>query len=215
MKIDNQEVQISNVNMQERKDLGIKSGDTVRVWQKIEEKGKTRLQAFEGVVIATKHGAEPGATFTIRKVASGVGVEKVFPLYSPMIDKIEITKRTRVRRAKLYILRDKVMREMKRILRRGEQVSIATKGASELEEERKLAEAKQKEIDDAQAKLEAEQAAKKEAQEKAKQEAEDANKQEEKTGESEEAKEDKVEDKKEEAEEPKKEEEKDEENKEK
>jgi large subunit ribosomal protein L19 len=163
MKIDNQQVVVSPVNMEERAKLGIRSGDTVRVWQKIEEKGKTRLQAFEGVVLATKHGSEPGATFTVRKVASGVGVEKVFPLYSPMIDKIEIIKRVKVRRAKLYILRDKVAREMKRILRRSEQVSIATKGAAELEEERKIAEAKQKEIDEAQAKLEAEEAAKKEA----------------------------------------------------
>jgi ribosomal protein L19 len=165
MKIDNNKVTVSSVNMQERKELGIKAGDNVRVWQKIEEKGKTRLQAFEGVVLATKHGSEAGATFTVRKVASGVGVEKVFPLFSPMIDKIEITKRTRIRRAKLYILRDKVAREMKRILRRGEQVSITTKGGAELDAERKLAEAKQKEIDDAQAKLEAE-AAKKAAAEK-------------------------------------------------
>ncbi len=166
MKIDNQKIMVSSVNMSERKELGIRSGDTVRVWQKIEEKGKTRLQAFEGVVLATKHGGEPGATFTVRKVASGVGVEKVFPLFSPMIDKLEIIKRSRVRRSKLYILRDKVAREMKRILRRGEQVSIATKGGVELEEERKIAEAKQKEIDDAQAKVEAEATAKKEAEEK-------------------------------------------------
>jgi large subunit ribosomal protein L19 len=125
--IDNQKITVSSVNQTERKELGIRAGDTVRVWQKIEEKGKTRLQAFEGVVLATKHGGEPGATFTVRKVASGVGVEKVFPLFSPMIDKLEIIKRVRVRRAKLYILRDKVAREMKRILRRGEQVSITTK----------------------------------------------------------------------------------------
>ncbi len=171
--IDNQKVAISPVDMQERKELGIRTGDTVRVWQKIEEKGKTRLQAFEGVVLATKHGTEPGATFTVRKVASGVGVEKVFPLFSPMIDKLEIVKRVRVRRSKLYILRDKVAREMKRVLRRGEQVAIATKGTAELEEERKLAEAKQKEIDEAQVKLEAEEAAKKEAKEKATVEAEE------------------------------------------
>ncbi|MCD5384331.1 MAG: 50S ribosomal protein L19 [Candidatus Pacebacteria bacterium] len=166
MKIDNQEVTVSSVNMKERSDLGIRSGDTVRVWQKIEEKGKTRLQAFEGLVLATKHGSEPGATFTVRKVASGVGVEKVFPLFSPMIDKLEIVKRARVRRAKLYILRDKVAREIKRVIRRSEQVSIATKGGAELEEERKIAEAKQKDIDDAQTKVEAEEAAKKEAEEK-------------------------------------------------
>jgi len=166
MKIDNQQVNVSSVDMEERSKLGIRSGDTLRVWQKIEEKGKTRLQAFEGLVIATKHGSEPGATFTVRKVASGVGVEKVFPLFSPMIDKLEIVKRATVRRAKLYILRDKVAREIKRIVRRSEQVSIATKGGAELEEERKIAEAHQKEIDDAQAKLEAEAAAKKEAEDK-------------------------------------------------
>ncbi len=133
-------MQISPVDVAERKELGIKSGDTVRVWQKIEEKGKTRLQAFEGVVLATKHGAEPGATFTVRKVSLGVGVEKVFPLYSPMIDKIEILKRARVRKSKLYFVRDKVTRELRRIFRKSEDVNIATKGAAELEEERKRAE---------------------------------------------------------------------------
>ena len=133
-------VQISPVDVEERKNLGIKAGDTVRVWQKIEEKGKTRLQAFEGVVLAVKHGTEPGATFTVRKVSLGVGVEKIFPLYSPNIDKIEIIKRARVRRAKLYFVRDKVTRELRRIFRKATEVSIATKGAAELEEERKRAE---------------------------------------------------------------------------
>ena len=92
---------ISPVNMNDRKDLGIRAGDTVRVHQKIQDKGKTRIQIFEGVVLARKHGAEAGATFTVRKVASGVGVEKIYPLYSPNIDKIEIVKRAKVRRAKL------------------------------------------------------------------------------------------------------------------
>ncbi len=133
-------IQISPVDMKERAKLGIKAGDTVRVWIKIEEKGKTRLQPFEGLVIATKHGTEPGATFTVRKVASGVGVEKIFPLYSPSIDKIEITKRARVRKSKLYFIREKVAKELRRILRKTTVVSIATKGAAELEEERKRAE---------------------------------------------------------------------------
>jgi large subunit ribosomal protein L19 len=96
----------SPVKIIDRKNLDIRSGDTIRVWQKIVEKGKTRLQAFEGLVIAVKHGKEAGATFTVRKVASGVGVEKIFPLYSPMIDSIETLKRSKVRRAKLYYLRD-------------------------------------------------------------------------------------------------------------
>ncbi len=104
--------------MASRKALDLRSGDTVRVYQKIEEKGKYRLQAFEGLVLARKHGTEAGATFTVRRVASGVGVEKVFPLYSPMIDHIEVVKRARVRRAKLYYIRDKAAREARRGLRR-------------------------------------------------------------------------------------------------
>ena len=107
----------SPVNVSERKNLDIRSGDTIRVWQKIEEKGKIRLQAFEGLVIAKKHGKEAGATFTVRKVASGVGVEKIFPLYSPVIDSIETLKRSKVRRAKLYHIRDKAAKEIRRQMR--------------------------------------------------------------------------------------------------
>jgi large subunit ribosomal protein L19 len=66
------------------------------------------------VVLARKHGDEAGATFTVRKVSSGVGVEKIFPLYTPLIEKIEIVKRAKVRRAKLYYIREKVAREIKR-----------------------------------------------------------------------------------------------------
>ena len=96
----------------------LRSGDTVRVWQKIEEKGKTRLQAFEGLVLARKHGNEIGGTFTVRKVSNGVGVEKIFPVHSPAIDRVELLKRARVRRAKLYFIREKVAREARRQLRR-------------------------------------------------------------------------------------------------
>src|SRR3954465_5834494 len=95
---------ISTVNVEDRKALNLKAGDTVRVWQKIKEKDKTRLQAFEGLVLARKHGTEAGATFTVRKVMDGVGVEKIFPLYSPVIDKIEMLRRSKVRRAKLYFV---------------------------------------------------------------------------------------------------------------
>ncbi|MBI1975402.1 MAG: 50S ribosomal protein L19 [Candidatus Vogelbacteria bacterium] len=90
----------------------MRAGDTVRVFLKIEEKGKTRLQPFEGIVLARKHGDEPGATFTVRKVASGVGTEKVLPLYSPVIDRIEVLRRAKVRRSKLYYIRHKATREM-------------------------------------------------------------------------------------------------------
>jgi large subunit ribosomal protein L19 len=107
----------SPVKVIDRKNLDIRSGDTVRVWQKIVEKGKTRLQAFEGLVIAVKHGKEAGATFTVRRVASGVGVEKIFPLYSPMIDSLETLKRSKVRRAKLYHIRNKAAKEIRRQMR--------------------------------------------------------------------------------------------------
>lgn len=108
---------ISPVNIEERQKLDLRAGDTVKVWQKIQEKGKTRLQAFEGLVLARKHGKEAGATFTVRRVASGVGVEKIFPLYSPMIDKIDILKRADVRRAKLYHIREKAAKEVSRQMR--------------------------------------------------------------------------------------------------
>lgn len=139
-------VETSPVNMAERKELGLRAGDTVRVHQKIQDKGKTRIQMFEGLVLARKHGDEPGATFTVRKVASGVGVEKIFPLYSPLIDKLEIVKRAKVRRAKLYHIREKVNREIKRQMRRMSLVSMATESGAEAavreSEEAKLAEAK-------------------------------------------------------------------------
>src|ERR1700689_2502467 len=114
---------ISPVDMDARKKLDLRPGDTVRVSQKIEEKGKYRIQIFEGLVLARKHGTEAGGTFTVRHVMQGVGVEKIFPLYSPMIDKIEIVKRSRVRRAKLYYIRDKVAREARRQLRRTRMVA--------------------------------------------------------------------------------------------
>ena len=107
-------MQFSPVNTEERAKMDIRPGDTVRVWQKIQEKDKTRLQAFEGLVIARKHGREPGGTFTVRKIASGVGTERIFPLYSPVIDKIEIVRRAKVRRAKLYYIRDKSAKEIRR-----------------------------------------------------------------------------------------------------
>lgn len=108
---------ISPVNIEERQKLDFRAGDTVKVWQKIQEKGKTRLQAFEGLILARKHGTEAGATFTVRRVASGVGVEKIFPLYSPIIDKIDVLKRSKVRRAKLYHIRDKAAKEVSRQMR--------------------------------------------------------------------------------------------------
>lgn len=95
----------------------IRPGDTVKVFQKIpaliatrkatagKEKSKERVQVFEGVVIARKHNKEIGATITVRRMVSGIGVERIFPLHLPTIKKIEIVKRSKTRRAKLYYLR--------------------------------------------------------------------------------------------------------------
>ena len=111
-------IKFSPVDIEERKKLSFKAGDTVSVWSKIlDEKGKFRTQAFEGIVLARKHGTESGATFTVRKVASGVGVERIFPIYSPMIDKIEITKKSRARRSKLYYVRTKAVKDVRRKMR--------------------------------------------------------------------------------------------------
>jgi large subunit ribosomal protein L19 len=106
------------IDIDTRKKLDFSSGDTVRVWSKIEDKGKYRLQAFEGLVLARKHGTTPSATFTVRKVSNSVGVERIFPLYSPTIDKIEITKRAKTRRSKLYYIRDKAAKEVRRKMKR-------------------------------------------------------------------------------------------------
>lgn len=81
-----------------------KPGDTVRVQVKVIEGDKERLQAFQGVVVSRKGGGTR-AMFTVRKISAGVGVERIFPLHAPVVDKIEVLRRGRVRRAKLYYLR--------------------------------------------------------------------------------------------------------------
>ena len=137
---------ITPVRTEERVKLGLRPGDTVRVRQKIVEykKGKAankketttktaRTQVFEGLVLAVKHGTEAGATFTVRATLSGVGVEKIFPLYAPFIEKIEIVRRSKVRRAKLYFIREKVAREVRRQLRNMRLVKISTSDFAEEE----------------------------------------------------------------------------------
>ena len=84
----------------------IRPGDTVRVYQKIPASEGERIQVFEGRVLARKHGNEPGATITVRKEVSGIGVERIFPIHSPLIDKIEVVRKGKARRAKLYYLRE-------------------------------------------------------------------------------------------------------------
>ncbi|MEG0614496.1 MAG: 50S ribosomal protein L19 [Oscillospiraceae bacterium] len=85
----------------------IEIGDTVKVHVKIKEGDKYRIQIFEGAVIAKKHGGIM-ETFTVRRVAHGCGIERVFPLHSPIVDKVEVVRNGKVRRAKLYYLRDRV-----------------------------------------------------------------------------------------------------------
>ena len=90
-----------------RRDLPpFRAGDTVRVHVKIREGDKERIQQYQGVVLALK-GSGPRRTFTVRKVSNGVGVERVFPLHSPKIARVEVVRRGRVRRAKLYYLRER------------------------------------------------------------------------------------------------------------
>ena len=128
---------ITPVNIEGRAKLGIRPGDTVRVTQNIVElkkgrgtdkKEKTiknaRKQVFEGLVLSVKHGREAGASFTVRATLSGVGVEKTFPLYSPVIDSIEIVKRSNVRRAKLYFIREKATKQVRRQLRNARMLNV-------------------------------------------------------------------------------------------
>lgn len=98
----------------------IKPGMTVRVHEKIREKNakgeeKERIQIFEGMVIARKHGSEAGATITVRKVSEGIGVEKIYPLHSPVIAQIKVVRKAKVRQAKLDYLRNykKKLKEVK------------------------------------------------------------------------------------------------------
>lgn len=157
---------ITSVNIEGRAKLGIRPGDTVRVTQNIVElkkgrgtdkKEKTvknaRKQVFEGLVLVVKHGTEAGATFTVRATLSGVGVEKTFPLYSPVIDSIEIVKRSPVRRAKLYFIREKATKAVRRQLRnarmlniKSDETVVAEEAASETEPTASGAEEKKEEV---------------------------------------------------------------------
>jgi len=115
--------EIKLANTPKRPDF--RAGDTVRVWQKVIDrvvekdkvKEKVLSQAFEGLVLARKHGQEAGATFTVRRTIEGVGVERIFPINSPLVEKIEVLRRAKVRRAKLYHVREKAAKEVRRQMR--------------------------------------------------------------------------------------------------
>jgi len=125
---------LANINIEQRKRWDLRPGNTVRVWQKIREGEKTRLQAFEGLIIAHKHGFEPGATFTVRKISGGIGVERIFPVFSPNIDKIEIVKRSKARRAKLYYIREKTAKQIRRKMKRLRNIVSAEEEEKEITE---------------------------------------------------------------------------------
>ena len=138
---------MSPVNIEGRATLGIRPGDTVRVTQNIielkkgrgtDKKEKTtknaRKQTFEGLVLSVKHGKEAGGMFTVRATLSGIGVEKTFPLYSPVIDSIEIVKRSKVRRAKLYFIREKAAKAVRRQLRNARMMHVKSDEAIVAEE---------------------------------------------------------------------------------
>ncbi|MCA6085782.1 50S ribosomal protein L19 [Candidatus Endomicrobiellum agilis] len=98
---------LEQVQAAQKKDIGVsfKSGDQVKVYFKVVEGANERIQVFEGIVIRVK-GSGLSKTFTVRKISLGVGIERIFPIYSPRIDKIEVVRRGKVRRAKLYYLRN-------------------------------------------------------------------------------------------------------------
>ncbi|TSC68996.1 MAG: large subunit ribosomal protein L19 [Parcubacteria group bacterium Gr01-1014_66] len=95
----------------------IKQGDTVRVLQRIQEGDKERTSPFEGIVIARKHGRGIQATITVRRIVEGIGVERIFPIHSPNIIEIRVLRHGRVRRAKLYYIREKAARDVRKKMR--------------------------------------------------------------------------------------------------
>lgn len=106
----------------------LRVGWTVRIHQKLKEGEKAKSQTFEGIIVARKHGDEAGATITVRKTTGGYGVEKVLPIRLPSIEKIEVIKKGRVRRAKLYYLREKSAKEIRKKTR---SLSMAAKAPTE------------------------------------------------------------------------------------
>jgi large subunit ribosomal protein L19 len=101
-------------NASPNKFSGIQTGWTIKVWQKLREGDKAKSQMFDGIVIARKHGEGSTGTITVRKMFGGIGVEKVYPIRLPSIEKVEVVKRARVRRSKLYYLRRKSAKEIRK-----------------------------------------------------------------------------------------------------
>ncbi len=133
-------------NNTSNKDLSfIRPGLTLRVHQKINDGKKTRIQIFEGLVIAQKHGKGLNGMVTIRKIASGVGVERIFPLQSPNIEKFEVVRVAKTRRAKLYYIREKTAKETRKKTKILEEQTKKIQEASLKEESVKEAESQKPE----------------------------------------------------------------------
>lgn len=132
-------LEIFNKNQSKDSLPDIRPGDFIKVHQKIKEGDKDRIQIFEGQVLARKHGKSAGATITVRKIIEGIGVEKIFPINLPSIEKIEITKRVKARRAKLYFLREakgrKARLKARKIVGLKENVDLANNNSVEEKEE--------------------------------------------------------------------------------
>jgi large subunit ribosomal protein L19 len=120
----------------------IRPGDIVKISQKVQDGDKTRIQEFEGLVLLMKHGKGISGSITVRKVTLGMGVEKIFPLHSPNIEKIEILKRGKVRRAKLYYLRSAKGKKA-RLKRTDYQENMPEKEIAEIKTEEPKPEAKE------------------------------------------------------------------------
>ena len=156
---------INKVNQAQKKQavVDVRSGDTVRVYQKIKEGNKERIQMFEGVVIRTDNKGSHTSRITVRKIASGVGVEKSFLLHSPLIEKVEIVRRAKVRRKFLSFLRKRSGKSARLTAKNFDRAAVndvhdakAEAEAERLKEEAaKEAAAKQAEKDAAQAELDA------------------------------------------------------------
>ncbi len=143
-----QEIKEFQENQLKKKLPDLRAGDIVEVHQKIQEKDKERIQMFKGLVIAIKGNGPLSKRITVRRIASGVGVERIFPLNSPLIKKIKVIKRTKVKRAKLYYIREKSGRAAKLETKEGdlpeEVVEMADGGDQTAEGDDKENDAKQK-----------------------------------------------------------------------
>lgn len=128
-------IKLSTVDVTKRKALNFRSGDVLRVSTKVKEaNGKFRIQAYEGLCLARKHGTEAGATFTVRKLSGDVAVERIFPLYSPSIEDIKIVRSNNTRKSKLYFVRTKAAKETRKKLKVTVRKNTDTKKAEEVAE---------------------------------------------------------------------------------